>query len=75
MRKLITAAILAGSTLAAGQAMATEVMLTATSPVIDLSVTEYIDAVPDVASFSTGVQTIEGARHCRPGYPDDAALA
>lgn len=58
MRKLITAAILAGSTLAAGQAMATEVMLTATSPVIDLSVTEYIDAVPDVASFSTGAQTI-----------------
>lgn len=58
MRKMIIAAMLAGSTLFAGQAMATQVTISATNPVIDLSVTEYADAVPDVASFSTGVQTL-----------------
>ncbi len=58
MRKLFIAALLASSGITAGQAMATEVTITATNPVIDLSVTEYVDATPDVASFSTGVQTL-----------------
>lgn len=58
MRKLIIAAMLAGTTLFAGQAMATQVTISATNPVIDLSVTKYVDTVPDVASFSTGVQTL-----------------
>ncbi len=57
MRKLIIAALLATGSIT-GQAMATEVHITATNPVIDLSVTEYVDATPDVASFSTGVQTL-----------------
>ena len=57
MRKLIIAASLATGSIT-GQAMATEVHITATNPVIDLSVTEYVDATPDVASFSTGVQTL-----------------
>lgn len=57
MRKLIATALLAGTSLYAGNAVATEVTLTTANPVIDLSVTEYVDAVPDVASFSTGVQT------------------
>ena len=57
MRKLIIAASLATGSIT-GQAMATEVHITATNPVIDLSVTDYVDATPDVASFSTGVQTL-----------------
>ncbi|MGL5836922.1 MAG: SIMPL domain-containing protein [Sphingorhabdus sp.] len=58
MRKAIIAALLASGTIMGGQAMATEVTITATNPVIDLSVTEYADTVPDVASFSTGVTTL-----------------
>jgi uncharacterized protein len=58
MRKMIIAALLATGTIMAGQAMATEVHITATNPVIDLTMTEYVDAVPDVAAFSTGVQTL-----------------
>ncbi len=59
MRKLIIAALLAGGTImATGQAMATEVHLNATNPVIDLSITEYVEATPDVATFSTGVTTL-----------------
>lgn len=57
MRKLIIAALLATGSIT-GQAMATEVHITATNPVIDLSVTEYVEAAPDVADFSTGVQTL-----------------
>lgn len=57
MRKLIIAALLATGSIT-GQAMATEVTITATNPVIDLSITEYVEATPDVASFSTGVQTL-----------------
>jgi uncharacterized protein len=58
MRNLFIAALLATGGITAGQAMATEVTITATNPVIDLSITEYVDATPDVASFSTGVQTL-----------------
>jgi hypothetical protein len=58
MRKLFIAALLASGSITAGQAMATEVTISATNPVIDLSITEYVDATPDVASFSTGVQTL-----------------
>lgn len=57
MRKLIIAALLATS-ITAGQAMATEVTINATNPVIDLSITDYVEATPDVATFSTGVQTL-----------------
>ena len=57
MRKLIIAALLATGSIT-GQAMATEVQITANNPVIDLSVTEYVETIPDVASFTTGVQTI-----------------
>lgn len=58
MRKLIIAALLASGSIPAEQAMATEVTIVAINPVIDLSVTEYVEATPDVASFSTGVQTL-----------------
>lgn len=58
MRKTIMAVLLATAPFAAGQAMATQVTITATNPVIDLTLTEYVDATPDVASFSTGVQTL-----------------
>lgn len=58
MRKTILAALLATATLTTAPAMATQVTVTTSNPVIDLSLTEYVDAMPDVASFSTGVQTI-----------------
>jgi len=58
MRKLFITALLATGGITAGQAMATNVTITASNPVIDLSVTEFVDTVPDVASFSTGVQTL-----------------
>jgi uncharacterized protein len=59
MKRLLIAAMIASSSMTmAGEAMATEVHINATNPVIDLTVTEFADAVPDVASFSTGVQTL-----------------
>lgn len=57
MRKLFIAALLASGSLT-GQAMATEVTIAAAHPVIDLSITEYVETTPDVAGFSTGVQTL-----------------
>lgn len=57
MRKLIIAALFATGSLAT-PAVATEVSIMATNPVIDLSVTEYVETTPDVATFSTGVQTL-----------------
>lgn len=58
MRKAILAALLATGIMTTGPAMATQVTITTNNPVIDLSLTEYVDATPDIASFSTGVQTL-----------------
>jgi uncharacterized protein len=58
MRKLILAALLATGGMTAGEAMATQVTIAATNPVIDLTVSETVEAKPDIASFSTGVQTM-----------------
>ncbi len=58
MRKIIFAALLATTGLASGEAMATQVNITAANPVIDLTITESVDAKPDVATFSTGVQNM-----------------
>ncbi|HEV7233439.1 MAG TPA: SIMPL domain-containing protein, partial [Sphingorhabdus sp.] len=58
MRKLILAAFLATAGMTAGEAMATQVTLAAQNPVIDLTVNESVEAKPDIATFSTGVQTM-----------------
>jgi uncharacterized protein YggE len=58
MRRLFIAAFLASGSITAGRAMATEVTISATNPIIDLTIAEYVEATPDVASFSTGVQTL-----------------
>ncbi len=58
MRRMIFAAFLATAALASGEAMATQVNITAANPVIDLTITEYVDTKPDIATFSTGVQTM-----------------
>ncbi|MBL0925519.1 MAG: SIMPL domain-containing protein [Sphingomonadaceae bacterium] len=58
MRKLVLAALLATGSMTAGEAMATQVNITATNPVIDLTVSETVEAKPDIATFSTGVQTM-----------------
>lgn len=58
MRILIFAALLAGSSLAATEAMATQVNITTANPVIDLNISETVEARPDIATFTTGVQNI-----------------
>jgi uncharacterized protein len=59
MRKILIAAILATTPfIAAGEAMASEVHVTSAGPVIDLTITESVVAKPDMATFSTGVQTL-----------------
>jgi uncharacterized protein len=58
MRKLILATLLATGCMTAGEAMATQVNITATNPVIDLTISETVEARPDIAVFSTGVQTM-----------------
>jgi uncharacterized protein len=59
MRKFLLAALLATTPfIAAGDAMASEVHVTSAGPVIDLTITESVDAKPDIATFSTGVQTL-----------------
>jgi uncharacterized protein YggE len=55
---MIFAALLATAALASGEAMATQVHITAANPVIDLTITESVDTKPDIATFSTGVQTM-----------------
>jgi len=57
MRKMILAALMATGAMASTSAMATQVNITATNPVIDLTVTETVETQPDIATFSTGVQT------------------
>jgi uncharacterized protein len=58
MRKLVLAVLLATGSMTAGEAMATQVNITATNPVIDLTVSETVEVRPDIATFSTGVQTM-----------------
>lgn len=58
MRKLIVAALLATSGMMASSAMATEVHITTANPVIDLTISEMVETPPDIATFSTGVQTM-----------------
>jgi uncharacterized protein YggE len=58
MRKLMWAAMLAMSGMMASGAMATEVYVTTANPVIDLMISETIETPPDIATFSTGVQTM-----------------
>lgn len=58
MRKLILAALLASGGMTAGQVMATQVTIAANNPVIDLTVSETVETKPDIATFSTGVQTM-----------------
>lgn len=58
MRKIILAALLVTGATASTSAMATQVNITATNPVIDLTVTESVETRPDIATFSTGVQTM-----------------
>ncbi len=58
MRRIIFAALLATTGLASGEAMATQVNINAANPVIDLTITESVDTKPDIATFSTGVQTM-----------------
>lgn len=58
MRKLVLAALLATGSMTAGQAMATQVTIAANNPVIDLTVSETVETKPDIATFSTGVQTV-----------------
>lgn len=58
MRTLILVAMLATSGMTASSAMATEVHVTTANPVIDLTISETVETPPDVATFSTGVQTL-----------------
>ena len=58
MRSLIIAAMLASSGLIATQAMATQVNITTANPVIDLNISETVEARPDIATFTTGVQNM-----------------
>jgi uncharacterized protein YggE len=58
MRKLIIAALLASGGLVASEAMATQVNITTANPVIDLNISETVEARPDIATFTTGVQTM-----------------
>lgn len=58
MRKLILAAMLASTGMTASGAMATQVNITTANPVIDLMISETVEARPDIATFSTGVQTM-----------------
>ena len=58
MRKFILAAMLATSGMMASGAMATEVHITTANPVIDLTISETVETPPDIATFSTGVQTL-----------------
>lgn len=60
MRKSLLAAALATATLLpiGNAAMASEVQITSNGPVIDLTVTESAEGKPDLANFSTGVETL-----------------
>jgi len=50
--------LLATSGMMASSAKATEVHITTANPVIDLTISETVETPPDIATFSTGVQTM-----------------
>jgi uncharacterized protein YggE len=58
MRKLIIAVLLATGGMTASGAMATQVNITTANPVIDLNISETVQARPDIATFTTGVQNL-----------------
>ena len=58
MRKLIIAAFFAACCVTASGAMATQVNITTANPVIDLNISETVQARPDIATFTTGVQNL-----------------
>jgi hypothetical protein len=58
MRKMIFAALLATGGMTASGAMATQVNITTANPVIDLNISETVQARPDIATFTTGVQNM-----------------
>jgi uncharacterized protein YggE len=63
MQKLFVAAMLVTSGLMASGAMArtanvTMVNINPTNPVIDMTISETVETLPDIATFSTGVQTM-----------------
>jgi uncharacterized protein YggE len=63
MRKLILAAILVTGGMIASGAMArsasvTMVNINPTNPVIEMTISETVETLPDIATFSTGVQTM-----------------
>lgn len=60
MRKSFLAAALATAALlpTGNAAMASEVQISSNGPVIDLTVTESAEGKPDLANFSTGVETL-----------------
>ena len=58
MRILVLATLLATGSMTAEEALASQVTIAANNPVIDLTISETVEAKPDIATFSTGVQTI-----------------
>ncbi len=58
MRKMIFAALLATGGMTASGAMATQVNISTANPVIDLNISETVQARPDIATFTTGVQNM-----------------
>lgn len=59
MRKYILAAALATATfLPMSQTLASDVTITSAGPVVDLTVTESAEGKPDIATFTTGVETL-----------------
>ena len=58
MRKLIITVLLATGVMTASRATATQVNITTANPVIDLNISETVQARPDIATFTTGVQNL-----------------
>lgn len=59
MRKFFIVGLLATTAVTtAGTAVASEVHVTSAGPVIDLTIADTVTAIPDIATFSTGVQTL-----------------
>jgi uncharacterized protein YggE len=56
-RIAIPFAVLAASAAFAGPAAAAEVQIAATGPVVELSITENVEAAPDIATIGAGVTT------------------
>jgi len=58
MRKLIITVLLATGVMTASRATATQVNITTANPVIDLNISETVQARPNIATFTTGVQNL-----------------